>query len=126
LQAAAFPVPKYNFETFKNAFADIKQHWPDAPIRVALFNAAHGVWKPFLDVTEADIQESVDTNVIAAFGFAREAITAFKDQELNELGKRGTLIFTGATAATRGNLTTSAFAAGKFGYVSTEDGVVAR
>lgn len=31
------------------------------------------------------------------------------------MGKRGALIFTSATAAWRGNLTTSAFAAGKFG-----------
>jgi short chain dehydrogenase len=30
-------------------------------------------------------------------------------------GARGTLIFTGATASLRGNVTTSAFAAGKFG-----------
>jgi NAD(P)-dependent dehydrogenase (short-subunit alcohol dehydrogenase family) len=30
-------------------------------------------------------------------------------------GKRGTLLFTGATASLRGNTTTSAFAASKFG-----------
>jgi len=40
---------------------------------------------------------------------------AFKDLELNEVGKRGTLIFTGATASIRGNVVTSAFAAGKHG-----------
>ena len=34
---------------------------------------------------------------------------------MNEVGKKGALIFTSATAAWRGNLTTSAFAAGKFG-----------
>lgn len=33
---------------------------------------------------------------------------------LDSQGSRGTLIFTAATAATRGNVTTSAFAAGKF------------
>ncbi|THH07724.1 hypothetical protein EW146_g9223, partial [Bondarzewia mesenterica] len=32
-----------------------------------------------------------------------------------EKGKRGTLLFTGATASLRGNVTTSAFATGKFG-----------
>jgi NAD(P)-dependent dehydrogenase (short-subunit alcohol dehydrogenase family) len=53
--------------------------------------------------------------VVAAFGFSREAILAFKDLVENEEGKKGTLIFTGATAALRGNKTTSAFAAGKFG-----------
>lgn len=53
-------------------------------------------------------------NVVAAFAFAREAILAFKEQDIEE-GKRGTLLFTGATASLRGNTTTSAFAAGKFG-----------
>lgn len=76
---------------------------------------AHGIWKPFLDVTEDDIRSVLDTDVVAGFGFSRQVISTFKDQDLNELGKRGTLIFTGATAATRGNVLTSAFAAGKFG-----------
>jgi short-subunit dehydrogenase len=40
----------------------------------------------------------------------------FKENEIEpENGKRGALIFTGATAALRGNVTTTAFAAGKFG-----------
>jgi NAD(P)-dependent dehydrogenase (short-subunit alcohol dehydrogenase family) len=114
-QAAAFPVTKYDAETFKNTFADIKQHWPDAPLRAALWNVAYGVWKPFLDITEDDVRNVLDTHVVAGFGFARQVISAFKEQDLNELGKRGTLIFTGATASTRGNVLTSAFAAGKFG-----------
>jgi NAD(P)-dependent dehydrogenase (short-subunit alcohol dehydrogenase family) len=109
------PVAAYNYETFTSTFEKIRAEWPDSAIRVGVFNAAVGVWKGFLDVTEAEIKESVDTNVVAAFAFSREAILAFKDQSENELGKRGTLIFTGATAALRGNKTTSAFAAGKFG-----------
>lgn len=114
-EAVAFPVAKYDFETFKNVFADIRQYWPDAPLRVALWNAAYGIWKPFLDITEDDIRNVLNDDVVAGFGFAHQAISIFKEQDLNEVGKRGTLIFTGATAATRGNLTTSAFAAGRFG-----------
>jgi NAD(P)-dependent dehydrogenase (short-subunit alcohol dehydrogenase family) len=54
--------------------------------------------------------------VEAAFAFSREAILTFKQNKIEEpQGKRGTLIFTGATASLRGNTTTSAFAAGKFG-----------
>ena len=56
----------------------------------------------------------MDTNIVAAFAFAREVITTFKELDIDE-GKRGTLIFTGATASLRGNVTTSAFAAGKHG-----------
>jgi short-subunit dehydrogenase len=40
----------------------------------------------------------------------------FKENDIEEpLGKRGTLIFTGATASLRGNTTTSLLAAGKSG-----------
>ena len=57
----------------------------------------------------------MDRDIVVAFGFAREVILALKSNDLNEDGKRGTLIFTGATASIRGNMTTSALAAGKHG-----------
>jgi len=112
--AAAFPVNEYNHASIHSAFDAIKAHWPKEEIRVTLYNAAHGVWKPFLDVTEEDVKASADVNIIGAFAFAKESILAFKDLELDEVGKRGALFFTSATAALRGNKTTSAFAAGKF------------
>jgi len=90
---------------------------PEYAIRAAVFNVGYGVWKPFLEITPQEVQDSLQTNVAAAFSFSRGAILAFKEnKELEEpAGTRGTLIFTGATAATRGNVVTSAFAAGKFG-----------
>ena len=58
----------------------------------------------------------MNINVEAAFSFSRSAIKTFKDNGIDPTnGARGTLIFTGATASLRGNVTTSAFAAGKFG-----------
>jgi len=114
-EAEGFPVQAYTFDNVKTAFASIKQTWPDSEIRAAVWNAAAGTWKSFLDVTEEEIKTSLDTNVLGAFAFARESILAFKDLELNEIGKRGTLIFTGATASIRGNVTTSAFATAKNG-----------
>ena len=92
----------------------MRARWPHADIRVALFNAGFPVWKPFLQITEDEIDHVVDANIKAAFAFSREVITAFQGQALDERGKRGTLIFTGATASLRGNTTTSAFSAGKF------------
>jgi short-subunit dehydrogenase len=86
-------------------------------VRVALFNAGFAVWKPFLQLTEEEIDRVADTNVKAAFAFAREAIDAFRGQvveEAGERGKRGTLLFTGATASLRGNATTASFSAAKF------------
>ena len=101
-------------------FDNIKQHsWgtsgEKSEIRAALWNAASGAFKNFLDVTEEGINDSVQVNILAAFAFSRQAILAFKDNVIDEKGGRGTLLFTGATASIRGNTWTSAFAAGKHG-----------
>jgi NAD(P)-dependent dehydrogenase (short-subunit alcohol dehydrogenase family) len=113
-QAAAFPVPKYDYATMHDAFELITQKWPDSELRVAFFNIGAETFKGFLDVTEADIANQVDSTVYAAYSFAREAISRMKDQPLDAHGKRGTVLFQGATASMRGNVRTSAFAPGKF------------
>ncbi|KAL4247331.1 NAD(P)-binding domain superfamily protein [Abortiporus biennis] len=116
-EAAAFPISNYEYSTVINVCDQIKTHnWSNGKgeIRVALFNSGHGVWKPFLDVTEQDIQENVQVNILAAFAFSRQAILAFKENKIDEKGRRGTLLFTGATASLRGNVVTSGFATGKF------------
>ncbi|KAF8874259.1 hypothetical protein CPB84DRAFT_1797679 [Gymnopilus junonius] len=117
-QAALFTVPSYSHEDITSAWSSIHSHFPkpDYSIRAALFNVGQGVWKRFLDVTPEDVQASLQTNVAAAFAFSRGAVLSFKENDIEEPnGKRGALIFTGATAGMRGNVTTSAFAAGKFG-----------
>jgi NAD(P)-dependent dehydrogenase (short-subunit alcohol dehydrogenase family) len=94
-QALALPVSSYSYESFTSAFSTIKSKWPEHTVRVAVFNAGAGVWKNFLSVTEEDIRKSVDTNIVAAFAFSREAILAFQNNSEDSLGKKGTLIFTG-------------------------------
>jgi NAD(P)-dependent dehydrogenase (short-subunit alcohol dehydrogenase family) len=116
--AAQFAVSSYSHEDITAAWTGIHAKFPKPEyiIRVAVFNAGHGVWKNFLDVTPQDVQDTLQTSVAAAFSFARGAILAFKDNDIEQSnGKRGALIFTGATASLRGNVVTSAFAAGKFG-----------
>lgn len=107
----------YATSEISSAFTSISSHWPSDSnaLRVAVFNAGYGVWKPFLQITDEEVAEALDTNVRAAFTFARLAITAFEENGLDVNGKRGALIFTGATASWRGNKTTSTFAVGKFG-----------
>jgi len=112
--AAAFPVTGYTAKEISSAFKDIKSHWSDASIRVAVWNIGVGIWKPFLDVTEDDLQQITEGNVHGPFAFSKEVISVFRKLDLDERGTRGTLIFTSATAGIRGNVTTSAFAAGKF------------
>ncbi len=113
-KAAPFPIAAYDAKSIEGVFASIKSHWPADPIRVAVYNAFARRMKPFLDLKEEDIEQSVNVNVIAAFAFARQSILAFQQaQELDATARRAPLIFTGATASIRGNTTTSSFAAGK-------------
>ncbi|KAG6908533.1 hypothetical protein DXG01_004304 [Tephrocybe rancida] len=116
--ASPFPAESYSSQDIKALWTNIRSKYP-APgyvISAAVFNAAQGVWKPFLEVTPEDVRSSLETNVEAAFAFAREVILTFKENDIEEpAGKRGTLIFTGATASIRGNVVTSAFSAGKHG-----------
>ena len=117
-QAAPFPVSSYSDDNLASAWEAVHAKFPKPQyiIRVALFNVAHNVRKPFLDVTPQDVQDCLQTSVAAAFSFARGAILAFKDNVIEQpTGKRGALIFTGATASLRGNVVTSAFSAGKHG-----------
>ncbi|KAJ7101416.1 hypothetical protein B0H15DRAFT_411285 [Mycena belliarum] len=116
--AVPFCMPSYSPGNFSTTFASIRNSFPAShySFRAALFNIGHGVWKPFLEVTPEDVQESFNTNVAAAFSFSREAILKFKENTTDtENPNRGTLIFTGATASIRGNTMTSAFSIGKFG-----------
>jgi len=124
-EAASFPVPDYTPASIRSAFSSVRTHFPasTSPLRVAVFNAGYGVWKPFLDITEEEVREALDVNVLAAFAFSREALLEFTKNDLEQPSeggkggsrKKGTLIFTGATASIRGNTTTSLFAASKFG-----------
>ena len=118
-QAAAFPIPDYSYKSTLSVFDTIFAHkWTTegpSDFRVGVWNTASGVFKGFLDVTEEDVANALQINVSAAFAFSRRAILKFRENAIDERGKRGTLIFTGATAALRGNVLTSAFAVGKFG-----------
>ncbi|KAK0485530.1 NAD(P)-binding protein [Armillaria luteobubalina] len=111
--AASFPISSYSTTDIDSAYARIRAHHQGQPIRVAVYNATHDVWKPFLDITPQDVQGVAQMNLEGAFAFSKNVIQAFQANQVDEKGKRGSLIFTGATASVRGNLTTSAFSAGK-------------
>ncbi|KAF8310389.1 NAD(P)-binding protein [Clavulina sp. PMI_390] len=112
--AAPFLISAYTPSELSSAFVKIKAEWPDAALRVAVYNAVDGVIKDFLQITEADLEKIKGAMIDGAFAFSKEAIKAFKELDVDERGTRGTLIFTSARSATRGNVFTSAFAAGKF------------
>lgn len=80
-KAAAFPVTGYTAKEISSAFNDIKSHWSDASIRVAVWNIGVGIWKPFLDVTEDDLQQITEGNVHGPFAFSKEVISVFRKLE---------------------------------------------
>jgi len=116
--ALPFCVENYSDQQLESTWHEIQRSFSKDKyiISAAVWNTGHGLWKPFLDITPEEVRETLQINVEAAFSFSRNVIKTFKENDINPAnGARGTLIFTGATASLRGNVTTSAFAAGKFG-----------
>ncbi|KAF9653586.1 NAD(P)-binding protein [Thelephora ganbajun] len=121
-EAESFPIKNYGAADIQSAFSSISSRFPSSEIRVAIYNAGEGTFKKFFDVTDEDIERSTTTGIVGPFAFSRAVITAFKNNELSDplkhpnegARKRGTLIFTGATAALRGNTFTSLFSVTKF------------
>lgn len=112
--AEIFSVEEYERGHIEAAFARIAATWPAGRIKFALWNT--GAWSriPFLDIKESDIQRSTAINIVAATAFSQCAVRAFiAPASSEEIG--GTLIFTGATSATRGAHSFGAFSAGKSG-----------
>ncbi|KAE9404202.1 NAD(P)-binding protein [Gymnopus androsaceus JB14] len=105
--AASFLIPP--FEAVRTRFPS-----PEYIVRAALYNAVDRVWKPFFEVTDEDMAGALQTQIEGAWYFSREAISEFKKNDIEPIsGKRGILMFTGATASLRGNTSTSIFSAGK-------------
>jgi NAD(P)-dependent dehydrogenase (short-subunit alcohol dehydrogenase family) len=115
-EALPFPIASYGSKDISEAFKSIDIQFPSNThsIRVALFNASVFIWKPFLEITPEEVQLSLDTNITAAFAFSKEVILRYKQNDIVD-GKRGSLIFTGATASLRGAINTAAFSTAKTG-----------
>ncbi len=77
------------------------------PLEVAVFNAASAVRAPSLEISASAFEETLRTTAVGGFVFGREAVRLLLPL------RRGTLIFTGATASLRGRPPFAAFAASK-------------
>lgn len=82
------------------------------PLKLAVFNAASGVWAPSLELSVAAFEETFRTTTLGGFIFGREALRLLVPRGT------GTLIFTGATASLRGKPPFAAFASAKAGLRS--------
>lgn len=102
------------------AFAAIREAYgPDIEVSLGIWNAAtRPAPKSFLDVTDDELAESALVNVRAPAAFARAIVPLFLANPLAAGSRpkaRGALLFTGATASTKGSAGFGAFASGKFG-----------
>jgi len=114
-EARAWPVNDYSEASLQSLFRSIREDSPDVPVRFALYNG--GLWQMgnFLSLSASDLSATFDQAVLPAWVFGQEAIKAFQGSaDTNDNSARGTLIFTGASAALRGSANFAAFAIGKF------------
>jgi len=80
---------------------------PEAPLDCAIFNAGNNWPKPFLEMDAAFLETMWRTNALAGFLFASAALRQMLPR------KRGSLLFTGATASLRGRAKYGGFAQAK-------------
>lgn len=77
------------------------------PLEAAIFNAGGNWPKPFLDMDAKFFEDMWRVNAMAGFTFAQSVLRIMVPRA------RGTLIFTGASASTRGRANFAGFAAAK-------------
>ncbi|KAF4958849.1 hypothetical protein FGADI_2051 [Fusarium gaditjirri] len=101
--------------SLKKAFETINKELPGSQLAAAIYNAGSGfAKKPFLELTENDLNASIDGSIRAFFNFAQATIPHLLEAvPISQYPP--TLIITGATASVKGSAQFSTFAAGKWG-----------
>ncbi|NND18126.1 MAG: SDR family NAD(P)-dependent oxidoreductase [Silicimonas sp.] len=89
-------------------FADLP-----APPRVVVYNPSARVRGPITELDADDVRRAVDVTAIGAFLTGKHAARRMLKAEMFE-GKRGTILFTGASAGVKGFPQSAPFAMGKF------------
>ncbi|KAH7253876.1 uncharacterized protein BKA55DRAFT_510980 [Fusarium redolens] len=102
--------------SLKKAFETINKELPDSQLAAAIYNVGSGgfVKKPFLELTENDLNASIDGSIRAFFHFAQATIPHLLEAVPNS-HYPPTIILTGATASIKGSAQFGTFAAGKWG-----------
>ncbi|KAF5345651.1 hypothetical protein D9756_011243 [Leucocoprinus leucothites] len=118
VEAVTFPMQSFSLEAIAESCKTMKDRFPSSSydIRVGIWNVQQPFLKRFLSLTSEDLEKSAQINSIAAFEFARQMITTMRSNTSLEVGngKKGTLIFRGATASLEGKIFTSAFSPAMF------------
>lgn len=98
--------------TDEAAVARLFDELPAAP-RVVVYNPSARVRGPITDLAVDDVRKAVDVTAIGAFVAGKHAARRMLDADPID-GKRGTILFTGASAGVKGFPQSAPFAMGKF------------
>ncbi len=104
--ALAVPTDVSDPDAVEEAFEQVRTTL--GPVDTLVFNASAAPWKGLTSITDAEFDHALGVNVRGALSCAREAVADMLD------GSGGTVIFTGATTATRGRKGALGFSAAKF------------
>jgi NAD(P)-dependent dehydrogenase (short-subunit alcohol dehydrogenase family) len=85
---------------------------PEAP-RVAIYNPSARVRGPITGLSVEDVRRAIDVTAIGAFLTGKHAARRMLEAEAID-GKKGTILFTGASAGVKGFPQSAPFAMGKF------------
>ncbi len=98
--------------TDENAVAAVFDDLLEAP-RVAIYNPSARVRGPITDLSAEDVRRAIDVTAIGAFLTGKHAAKRMLEAEAID-GKKGTILFTGASAGVKGFPQSAPFAMGKF------------
>ncbi|KAI9847087.1 MAG: hypothetical protein M1837_003205 [Sclerophora amabilis] len=112
-KAVGYNVDVSDEKSVQTAFGRIGQELGSAGLAAAVYNVGGKfVRKPFLEMSGEEFGSGFQSNGQGAFNFSKAALPLLLKS--TNLEYPPTLIFTGATAATKGSANMSSFATGKF------------
>ncbi|MEL7133088.1 MAG: SDR family NAD(P)-dependent oxidoreductase, partial [Pseudomonadota bacterium] len=85
----------------------------DNRLSVAIYNPSARQRGPVADLDPEEVRRAIEVTAFGSFLMGRAAARVMRDQEPVE-GKRGTILFTGASAGVKGFAQSAPFAMGKF------------
>ncbi|WP_299287800.1 SDR family NAD(P)-dependent oxidoreductase [uncultured Tateyamaria sp.] len=85
----------------------------DGPVRVAIYNPSARQRGPVADLDPEQVRRAIEITAFGSFLLGQAAARRMQDQP-EEDGRRGTILFTGASAGTKGFAQSAPFAMGKF------------
>ncbi|WP_299600127.1 SDR family NAD(P)-dependent oxidoreductase [uncultured Tateyamaria sp.] len=85
----------------------------ETPLRVAVYNPSARQRGPITELDPEEVRRAVEVTAFGSFLMGQAAARIMQDQEEQD-GKRGTILFTGASAGVKGFAQSAPFAMGKF------------